>query len=41
MSLEEKLDKTIEVLKILIQVDRGLDNDTTEWLLDMIEELER
>lgn len=39
--LEDKLDKTIEVLKFLIQVDTGLNKDITETLLARIEELQQ
>lgn len=39
--LEDKLDKTIEILKFLIQVDNGLSKDITEILLDRIEELQQ
>lgn len=37
---EEKLDKIIKILKLLVQVDNGLNNNMTESLLDMIDELE-
>jgi hypothetical protein len=38
--LEDKLARTIEVLKLLVQVDNGLGKDTTEWLLEQVEELQ-
>ena len=38
--LEDKLVRTIEVLKLLVQVDNGLGKDTTEWLLEQVEELQ-
>ena len=38
--LEDKLARTIEVLKLLIKVDNGLSNDTTDWLVGQVEELQ-
>lgn len=39
--LETKLLNTLELLKIAVQMSRGLDNDTTEYLLEQIEAIQR
>lgn len=38
--LEDRLARTIEVVKLLIRVDNGLSKDTTDWLVGQIEELQ-
>lgn len=39
--LEVKLMNTLDILRVVINLDRGLDNDTTEWLVKKVENLER
>ena len=39
--LKVKLMNTLELLKIVITLDRGLDNNDTEWLVEKVEDLER
>lgn len=39
--LEVKLINTLDILRVFIKLDRGLDNDTTEWLVKKVENLER
>ena len=39
--LEVKLMNTLDILRVVIKLDRGLDNDTTEWLVKKVENLER
>ena len=48
MPLEEKINKlecklmnTIDILKTVVRITNGLDSDTTDFILDRIEELER
>jgi hypothetical protein len=38
--LEDKLLRTIELIKLLVRIDNGLTKDTTEWLEDQINELQ-
>ena len=38
--LEDRLARTIEVVKLLIRVDNGLSKDTTDWRVGQIEELQ-
>ena len=38
--LEDKLARTLEVLKLFVQIDNGLTKANTEWLVDQIEELQ-
>ena len=37
--LEDKLYNTLEVLKDLINIDQGIDNETTEWLVERINDI--
>lgn len=39
--LECKLRNTIDILKIAVKITNGLNKDTTDFILDRIEELER
>jgi hypothetical protein len=39
--LEVKLMNTLNILRVAINLDRGLDIDTTEWLVKKVENLER
>lgn len=39
--LEDRLVRTLEVLKLFVHLDRGLDRDTTSWLEEQIEELQK
>ena len=39
--LEVKLLNTIDILKTVVRITSGLDRDTTDFILDRIEELER
>ena len=39
--LEVKLMHTLDILRVFIKLDHSLDNDTTEWLVKKIENLER
>ena len=38
--IEDKLARTLEVLKLFVQIDNGLNKSNTEWLVDQIEELQ-
>ena len=38
--LEDKLARTLEVLKLIVQIDNGLSKDNTEWLKMQIMELQ-
>ena len=39
--LEDKLARTLEVLKLFAQLTSGLNKVNTEWLVDQIEELQQ
>ena len=39
--LEDKLARTLEVLKLLVQLTSGLSKSNTEWLLEQVEELQQ
>lgn len=39
--LETKLLNTLELLKTIVNIDRGLDKDTTDYLVEEIESLQR
>jgi hypothetical protein len=38
--LEVKLMNTLDILRVVINLDRGIDNDTAEWLVKKVENLE-
>ena len=39
--LEDKLARTLEVLKLFVQIDQGLSKGQTAWLEEQIEELQQ
>jgi hypothetical protein len=39
--LEDKLARTIEVLKLFVRLDGGLTKDNTAWLIELLEEVEK
>ena len=39
--LEDKLARTIQLIKFIIRMDTGLSKDNTEWLLEQVEILQR
>ena len=39
--LEDKLARTIQLIKFIIRMDTGLTKDNTDWLLDQVEILQR
>lgn len=39
--LEVKLVNTLDILRVAINLDHGIDIDTTEWLVKKVEDLER
>lgn len=39
--LEDKLARTLEVLKLLVLISSGLNKTNTEWFVDQIEELQQ
>ena len=39
--LEDKLARTIQLIKFIIRMDTGLSKDNTDWLLEQIEIIQR
>ena len=39
--LEDKLARTIQLIKFIIHMDTGLSKDNTDWLLEQVEILQR
>ena len=39
--LEDKLARTLEILKLFVRLDNGLNKNNTEWLEEQIEELQQ
>lgn len=35
--LEDKLARTIQLIKLIVRMDSGLSKDNTDWLLEQIE----
>lgn len=38
--MEDKLDELIDIVKLIVEVDRGLSKKDTEWILERLEELQ-
>ena len=39
--LEDKLARTIQLIKFIVRMDSGLSKDNTDWLLEQIDVLQR